>query len=156
MTYCTILGGRFRELRLEAGMTIAAVAETSGVSISTISRFENGSTDPGLTAFSAICGAVGVSPAEVILMNGELDGLADCIRTAREAGLSPATASDHLRVYATILRDVRRSTPPSRSRRSEDDSEHGQTGSRRSGEDDGQSNGQVQELDKHRLRSKAR
>lgn len=46
------VGPRLRALRTERGTTLAALADTTGISVSTLSRLESGDRKPSLTSGS--------------------------------------------------------------------------------------------------------
>ena len=58
------LAAALRELRLEAGLTQKALAESMGVTVQAISHLEQG-PDARLSTLIAWCNAVGVSLAEL-------------------------------------------------------------------------------------------
>ncbi len=47
-TVLTAVGGRLRALRQKQNLTLAALAEATGISISTLSRLESGQRRPSL------------------------------------------------------------------------------------------------------------
>ena len=72
------LGVRISQLRLEAGMTQAKLAEKSNLSIDSISRIERGDRAPSLESLEKIAEALGIDPAELLNFSGkELKALAE-------------------------------------------------------------------------------
>jgi len=72
------LGVRISQLRLEAGMTQAKLAEKSNLSIDSISRIERGDRAPSLESLEKIAEALGVDPADLLNFKGkELKALAE-------------------------------------------------------------------------------
>ena len=72
------LGVRISQLRLEAGMTQAKLAEKSNLSIDSISRIERGDRAPSLESLEKIAEALGIDPAELLNFSGkELVALAE-------------------------------------------------------------------------------
>ena len=52
----TGVGARLRALRLQRGATLTALAETTGISVSTLSRLESGTRRPQLGQVPLPCG----------------------------------------------------------------------------------------------------
>lgn len=61
-TFAGRLGARLREVRVSAGVTLEQVAERTGLSASSLSDYELGTTEPKLSVFLAICEALNVNP----------------------------------------------------------------------------------------------
>lgn len=64
------LGLRLRELRLERGMTMAALAERIGVTQPAISQWESGRERPGRETLQRLAGALGVTAEALALRAG--------------------------------------------------------------------------------------
>ncbi|MEU7043301.1 XRE family transcriptional regulator [Streptomyces varsoviensis] len=62
----TAIGPRLRELRRRRGVTLAAVAESTGISESTLSRLEGGGRKPNLELLLPLARAYGVSLDELV------------------------------------------------------------------------------------------
>ncbi|WP_405594867.1 XRE family transcriptional regulator [Streptomyces sp. NBC_01410] len=60
------VGPRLRELRRERGITLAALAETTGISESTLSRLESGGRRPNLELLLPLARAYGVPLDELV------------------------------------------------------------------------------------------
>lgn len=60
------VGEELRAARGRRGLTRPQLAEASGVAVSTIQRFENGERSPDMHQLVALCGALGVSPLEIM------------------------------------------------------------------------------------------
>jgi transcriptional regulator with XRE-family HTH domain len=72
------LGVRISQLRLEAAMTQAKLAEKSNLSIDSISRIERGDRAPSLESLEKIAEALGIDPAELLNLRGkELKALSE-------------------------------------------------------------------------------
>lgn len=69
--FVTAFGRRLRYLRRLAGLTQAALAERSGVSLEHLNRIERGAAAPSLAAIEALHRALGVEPASLFLFVGE-------------------------------------------------------------------------------------
>ena len=54
------LGERIRELRVEAGLSIRALAEASGLNVNTLSLIENGKTSPSVSTLQQLASALKV------------------------------------------------------------------------------------------------
>ena len=54
-------GAKMKQLRDQAGMSLNDLAQATGISESTLSRYENGTTSPQLGAILTICDALNVS-----------------------------------------------------------------------------------------------
>lgn len=54
---------KLQVVRIMAGITQAELADKSGVSAGTISKYERGCSEPKLGKLSRICSALGVNPA---------------------------------------------------------------------------------------------
>ena len=61
------LGARFRELRRDAGLTQAALAERCDVTTETIGRLERGEQIPSLVRLDAIASALGAQLGDLLL-----------------------------------------------------------------------------------------
>jgi transcriptional regulator with XRE-family HTH domain len=57
----TRLADRLRELREQAGLTQAALAQSSGLPVGSVRNYEQGQRDPPWYALFRIAGALGVS-----------------------------------------------------------------------------------------------
>ncbi|MHC1791305.1 ATP-binding protein [Solidesulfovibrio sp.] len=68
-----VLGRRLRHLRRLCGLTQAALAERSGVSLEHCNKIERGAASPSLAVVEALCQALGVDPALLFLF-GPGDG----------------------------------------------------------------------------------
>jgi transcriptional regulator with XRE-family HTH domain len=66
------LGDFVREKRKEAGISLQALAETTGVDIGTISRIENSRTKATLQSTARLCSGLGVTPNELAQVLGIL------------------------------------------------------------------------------------
>lgn len=60
------LGQRIRDLRSKAGMTLAQLSKTTGVSIGTLSQLERGLVSPTVRTLYTVANALGVMPAWLI------------------------------------------------------------------------------------------
>jgi transcriptional regulator with XRE-family HTH domain len=65
------LGVRVSQLRLEAGMTQAKLAEKSNLSIDSISRIERGDRAPSLESLEKIAEALAIDPAQLLNFKGK-------------------------------------------------------------------------------------
>jgi transcriptional regulator with XRE-family HTH domain len=59
-------GAELRRHREEAGLTLAALAERSGLSVGYISLIERGERDPSISTVTALAKALGISPGEFL------------------------------------------------------------------------------------------
>lgn len=60
------IGQEIRALRKHAGITVADLAEVSGISIGMLSKIENGLTSASLTTLNAISGALGIPISQLL------------------------------------------------------------------------------------------
>jgi transcriptional regulator with XRE-family HTH domain len=65
-TVLTAVGPRLRALRRERGTTLAALSETTGISVSTLSRLESGGRKPTLELLLPLAAAHGVALDELV------------------------------------------------------------------------------------------
>jgi transcriptional regulator with XRE-family HTH domain len=77
------LGLRMRELRSGAGMTLAALAAASGVSLSYLSDIERGRRTPALDVLDQVCSALGLTAVAALV------GVYPYGSQAAPAGLEP-------------------------------------------------------------------
>ncbi len=63
------IGRRIREIRLEKGLSQAALAEKAGLSIPVISSIENAHSRIWLATFASICEALQVSADDILRLN---------------------------------------------------------------------------------------
>ena len=78
------LGVRISQLRLEAGMTQAKLAEKANLSIDSLSRIERGDRAPSLESLEKIAEALGNDPAELLNFKGKefkalVEGPQECL-----------------------------------------------------------------------------
>lgn len=72
-------GVRLFQLRSNAGMTQAELAEKANLSIDTISRIERGERAPSFESLERIAGALGADLVQIVNFEGrELEALAEC------------------------------------------------------------------------------
>jgi transcriptional regulator with XRE-family HTH domain len=72
-------GVKLFQLRIEAGMTQADLAEKANLSIDSISRIERGDRAPSFESLERIAAALEVNPAQMLNFEGEeLQTLAKC------------------------------------------------------------------------------
>lgn len=72
------LGVRLSQLRNQAGLTQAKLAEKAHLSIDSISRIERGERTPSLESMESISRVLGVEPMELLNFQGrELEALAE-------------------------------------------------------------------------------
>ena len=76
-------GQRLREVRLSRGMTQAQLAEQAQVTLSYITRLENGSSAPGIDLVARLATALGTTLADLLPMTPALDELAVLRQQAR-------------------------------------------------------------------------
>ncbi|EFL50189.1 multi-sensor hybrid histidine kinase [Solidesulfovibrio fructosivorans JJ]] len=69
--FATAFGRRLRHLRRLAGLTQAALAGQSGVSLEHLNKIERGAAAPSLAAVESLQQALGVEPASLFLFSGE-------------------------------------------------------------------------------------
>lgn len=60
------IGHEIRALRKHAGITVADLAEESGISIGMLSKIENGLTSPSLTTLNAVSQALGIPMSQLL------------------------------------------------------------------------------------------
>ncbi len=78
-------GVRLFQLRSEAGMTQAELAEKANLSIDSISRIERGDRAPSFESLERIAAALGTNPVQLLNFEGnELEALAECSAAALE------------------------------------------------------------------------
>ena len=78
-------GVRLFQLRSEAGMTQAELAEKANLSIDSISRIERGERAPSFESLERIAAALGTDPVQLLNFEGkELQTLAECSSEALE------------------------------------------------------------------------
>lgn len=65
------MGERLRKLRLDLGLTLAEVAERSGLAVSTVSKVERGLMAPTYDRFSQLADALGVDLGELFTERGD-------------------------------------------------------------------------------------
>ena len=63
-----LLAERLRALRVEKGMSLDALAQTSGVSRATLSRLENGEVSPTAQVLGKLCAAHGLTMSRLLYM----------------------------------------------------------------------------------------
>jgi transcriptional regulator with XRE-family HTH domain len=94
------LGLRLRDLRSGAGLTLAALSERSGVSLSYLSDIERGRRSPALDVLDRICGALGLTAVAALAgvypfgsqtLPGALAPPPDGRSTRRVSGVSPGS-----------------------------------------------------------------
>lgn len=68
------LGERLKACRVQAGLTLAEVAERSGFGKSYLSRIENGKKIPPIASLARISDVLGVEPAALLAESGPFDG----------------------------------------------------------------------------------
>lgn len=61
------LGARIRSLRKERGVTLAVMAETTGLSLGYLSKLENDLTSPTIAHLHKICEALGLTINDILL-----------------------------------------------------------------------------------------
>ena len=72
-------GVRLFQLRSEAGLTQAELAEKSNLSIDTISRIERGDRAPSFESLERIAAALGIDIVQIVNFGGkEVQALAEC------------------------------------------------------------------------------
>jgi transcriptional regulator with XRE-family HTH domain len=69
-------GQRLREVRVSRGMTQASLAESANVTVSYITRLENGMSAPGIDLVARLAGALGTSIADLLPTEPQPDDLA--------------------------------------------------------------------------------
>ena len=69
------IGREVRAVRQQLGITVADMAENSGLSVGMLSKIENGMTSPSLTTLQALSGALGV-PISQLLQRFEQERMA--------------------------------------------------------------------------------
>ena len=78
-------GVRLFQLRNEAGMTQAQLAEKANLSVDSISRIERGDRAPSLESLEKIAAALKTNPVQLLNFEGkELEALAECPGEALE------------------------------------------------------------------------
>ncbi len=60
------LGSRLHTLRFEAGWNLEGLAERSGISASSLSRYERGARWPQVDDLLALCGVYGLAPNDLL------------------------------------------------------------------------------------------
>lgn len=60
------IGQEIRTLRKHAGITVADLAEQSGISLGMLSKIENGLTSPSLTTLNAVSQALGIPMSQLL------------------------------------------------------------------------------------------
>ena len=99
------LGGRIRELRLKRGLTQEALGEKLYMRKSTISEYENGTTDIKCSVLQEIAAALEVSPVYFFLdddMNPLLREAYGLLSDIRDERLLRA-ALDHIRITSSVM-----------------------------------------------------
>ena len=79
------VGPRLRALRRERGTTLAALAERTGVSVSTLSRLESGARRPTLELLLPLAKAHGVTLDELVDAPATGDPRVSCARPSGTA-----------------------------------------------------------------------
>jgi transcriptional regulator with XRE-family HTH domain len=69
-------GKRLREVRVARGMTQAQLAENAGVTLSYITRLENGLSAPGIDLVAKLAAALGTTPGDLLPVTSPPDDLA--------------------------------------------------------------------------------
>ena len=78
-------GVRLFQLRSEAGMTQAEIAEKANLSIDSISRIERGDRSPSFESLERIAAALGTDPVQLLNFEGkQFEALAECSTEALE------------------------------------------------------------------------
>lgn len=75
------LGVRLRKVRMDRGLTIAALAEKAGVSLGLISQIENGQTTPHLETLETIAGVLNTSPGYLLMESKDVEDLLATLST---------------------------------------------------------------------------
>ena len=65
------LGSFMRNARDEQSFTLRELARLSGVAVSTISKLEMGRHEPSLFVFAALCGKMGLSMDDMLILVDE-------------------------------------------------------------------------------------
>lgn len=94
------LGVQLRDMRHRAGMTTRAVAETLGISPSSINRTEVGRRAPDREEVSALCALFGIT-------GGEKQGLLDRVGTRKENTAWLSDESDQLSSLQVLEREAK-------------------------------------------------
>ena len=86
------IGARIRQLRIERGLTIAAMAEKSGFSRGYLSKVENSSSSPPVSTLMTLAGALGVNINEVFSEDETAVSVTLVKKDERQAISRPGTA----------------------------------------------------------------
>ncbi len=80
------LGARIRSLRKERGVTLAVMAENTGLSLGYLSKLENDLTSPTIAHLHKICEALGLTINDILLEEPEVKNVT-LVRTGERAPL---------------------------------------------------------------------
>jgi transcriptional regulator with XRE-family HTH domain len=105
------LGERIRSQRLALNMTLAEIANDTGLTGSTISQVERALISPSVSTLKKICDALKISIGELFgdreaAENGTEPGFSEVPQA--DSGLSPASASTALHRISPVVRKERR------------------------------------------------
>ncbi|KQT94652.1 XRE family transcriptional regulator [Marmoricola sp. Leaf446] len=113
------VGPRLRALRLEAGLTLADLATTTGISVSTLSRLESGGRRPTLELLLPLARAHGLALDDLVEASGAADPRVPQ-RAVTRGGMTMVPLSRR----AGGLQAYKLTIPPGRRRREPDPQTH--------------------------------